>query len=319
MPNQKQFSWTQFFPGKPKYTEANIPADLHGKVYLVTGANTGMGKDLARLLYARRAKVYAASRSEERGRQAIADIQQSTKSDGGELVFLQLDLADLDKTAAAAREFLARESRLHVLFNNAGVMVGPVEPPLKTAQGYELAMGVNCVATHLLTRLLTPALVAAARSEPASTVRVVWLSSFAMEQFAPDGLGVDMGNLDYREPRWHMERYGISKAGDWLLGVEFARRLKGEGIVSVAVNPGNLRTDLARDVGIVLKVVAWLISYPTMYGVYTELFAAFSPNCSLEKFDYTKQWGAYLHETVWSWGANMNDSHPMGPGRAAST
>lgn len=290
MPNQKHSTWTQFVPPKPKFTEKNLPSDLRGKVYIVTGANTGMGKEVARVLYSRHAKVYAASRSEERGRQAITDIQKTTKSDG-ELIFLQLDLADLNKTRDAAKEFLSRESKLHVLFNNAGVMVSPVEPPLRTVQGYELAMGVNCVATFLFTRLVTPALVAAAKTEPASAVRVVWVSSFGMEQFAPQGRGVDMSSLDKLEPKWNMERYGISKAGDWLLGVEFARRHKSDGIVSVALNPGNLKTDLGRDASLMIKLTAAIISYPLINGVYTQLFAAFSPECNIDKFDYTKHWG----------------------------
>lgn len=290
---KKNFSWHQFFPPKPKYTDQAVPSDLHGKVYVVTGANSGMGKELARVLYSKHAKVYVACRSHEKGAEAISDIEKATPASRGKLVLLTLDLADLSSVQAAAKGFLSTESKLHVLFNNAGVMVGSAEPPPKTAQGIELSLGVNCVGTFLLTRLLTPALVAAAKSEPADSVRVVWLSSFGLEQFAPRGRGIDIGNLDYHEPKPHIERYGASKAGDWLLGVEFARRYKADGIVSATINPGNIRTALARDQGAVLKLVANAVVYPVINGVYTQLFAGFSPD--VPKADWTKEWSKW-HE-----------------------
>ncbi|KAK4115439.1 NAD(P)-binding protein [Canariomyces notabilis] len=269
-----QSAWTQFFPPKPAFTDRDVPSDLGGKVYLVTGANSGMGKELARVLYAKHAKVYVACRSEEKATKAIAAIKKAAPKSRGQLVFISLDLADLTKVKAAAESFLAQESKLHVLFNNAGVMVGPADPIPKTVQGYELALGVNCVGTFLLTKLLTPTLVATAKTEPANTVRVVWLSSFGLGQFAPQDRGIDMDNLDYHVEKPHVDRYGISKCGDWLLGVEFARRHKKDGIVSVPINPGNVRTALARDQTIGLKVVAHAIVYPIINGVYTQLFAA---------------------------------------------
>lgn len=294
---KKNFSWHQFFPPKPKYTDQDVPSDLHSKVYVVTGANSGMGKELARVLYSKNARVYVACRSPEKGAEAISDIEKATPASRGKLVLLTLDLADLTSVQAAAKEFLSMESKLHVLFNNAGVMVGPMEPPPKTAQGIELSLGVNCVGTFLFTRLLTPALITAAKSEPADSVRVVWLSSFGLEQFAPSGRGIDIDNLDYHEPKPHIERYGASKAGDWLLGVEFARRHKADGIVSAAINPGNIRTALARDQGAVLKLVANAVVYPVINGVYTQLFAGFSPD--VPKADWTKKWSK-SHDKLFS-------------------
>ena len=292
MPPRSSFksAWTQFFPPKPRYTDKDIPTDLHGKVYMVTGANSGMGLGLARVLYTRNAKVYVACRSEEKGKQTIAQIKKVVPKSTGELVFLSLDLADLTKVKAAAQSFLAQESELHVLFNNAGVMVGPANPPLKTAQGYELALGVNCVGAFLFAQLLTPTLIATAQKQPANTVRVVWPSSFGLEEYAPEDRGIDLTNLDYHIPKPHVERYGISKAGNWLLGVEYARRHKADGIVSVPINPGNVRTSLARDQTLGLKIVAHAIVYPIINGVYSQLFAAFSPEVTIEKADWTTNW-----------------------------
>ncbi|KUJ15487.1 putative estradiol 17 beta-dehydrogenase [Mollisia scopiformis] len=282
-------AWTQFFPPKATFTDKNVTADLKGKVYIVTGANSGMGQDLARVLYAKNAKVYIACRSEEKATESISYIKKSAPTSKGELVFLPLDLADLAKVKAAAQRFLAQESRLHVLFNNAGVMTGPAEPPPKTVQGHELALGVNCVGTFLFTKLLTPTLITTARSEPANTVRVVWLSSFGLTQYAHESRGIDMDNLDYHIPKPGIDRYGISKCGNWLLGVEYARRHKNDGIVSVPINPGNLRTALARDQSWLLQFIANLIVYPVINGVYTQLFAGFSPEVTTET-DWSAKW-----------------------------
>lgn len=287
---QKNFDWGQFFPPKPEFTDADLPSDLSGKIYIVTGANTGMGKELSRVLYARDAKVYVACRSRDRATQAIADIQKQEPASQGQLVFLPLDLADLDSVRAAGKEFLAKEQQLHVLFNNAAVMTGAQEPPPKTKQGLELGLGVNCVGTFLFTRLVTPRLVATARTEAVpSTVRVVWTASFAVEQYAPRGRGIDMSNLDYSTPMDGLARYGLSKAGDWLLAVEYAKRYKADGVVSVAMNPGNLRTEIARDQGLLLKIVEKTLAYPLINGVYTLLFSGFSKDVTLAG-DWTKNW-----------------------------
>lgn len=274
--------WTSFRPPKPQFTEENVP-DLQGKVYIVSGANTGIGKEVARMLYANNAKVYVAARSEEKANKAIAEIKRTTAAPKGSLVFLHLDLSDLNQVKEAAQEFLAKESKLHVLFNNAGLTPAPVEPPPKTAQGYEIALGVNCIGTFLFTRLLTPILVSTAKSEPADTVRVVWLSSFALELFAHKDVGVSLDNLDYQIQKPAIERYGISKSGVWALGVEFARRHRANGIVSVPINPGNISSEFARDQGAILKTVARFVGYPPALGAYTELFAGLSPQVTMEK------------------------------------
>ncbi|KAK4497796.1 hypothetical protein PRZ48_010450 [Zasmidium cellare] len=281
-------TWTQFFPPKAAFTDKDIPDDLAGKVYFVTGASSGIGAELTRVLYAKNAKVYLACRSEEKAKRAIENVQAAVPNSKGQLVFIPLDQADLNKTKAAAESFLAQESRLDVLFNNAGVMTGESKPPKKTVQGHELALGVNCVGAFLLTKLLTPLLQATAQKEQAGAVRVVWLSSYGLVAAAPNERGIDMSNLDYHIPKTGMDRYGISKAGDWLLAVEFARRYKADGIESVALNPGNLSTELARNQGCMIKLIASAVCYPPIHGAYTLLFAAFSP--AISKADWTSEW-----------------------------
>ncbi|ORY02748.1 putative estradiol 17 beta-dehydrogenase [Clohesyomyces aquaticus] len=273
-------SWTQFFPPKPQFTEKDV-SDLLGKIYVVTGSNTGIGKELARMLYAKNAKVYIAARSQQRAEEAIADIERSAPASKGSLVFLNLDLSDLNQVKTAANTFLAQETKLNVLFNNAGLMA--TDPLTRTTQGYEMSLGVNCVGTFLFTKLLTPTLVATAKTESPNSVRVVWLSSFGLELFATKDTGISLDNLDYHIPTPSTERYGISKCGAWAHGVEFARRYKADGIISLPINPGNLTSELARDQPASLKIAAKVLGYPPPMGACTELFAGLSPEVTMEK------------------------------------
>ncbi|KAL8388214.1 hypothetical protein RB595_009377 [Gaeumannomyces hyphopodioides] len=284
------------FPPKPEFTESHV-GDLTGKVYIVTGSNTGVGFELAKILYGAGGTVYVAGRSEDRCRAAVAAIGAAHPGSAGRAVFLRLDLADLRAVKAAAAEFLAAETRLDVLFNNAGVMMPPADR--RTAQGLDLQLGTNCVGHFLLTRLLTPALVATAASAPPASVRVVWVSSSAAELLSPSPGGLDVGNLDYKKKDERGEvRYGVSKAGNYLHAAEFARRLRAQGVVSVAVNPGNLETELTRHLGGVLtKVLNWTLQHPPVYGAYTELWAGLSPKVGIEKSgEWVAPWGRF--ETI---------------------
>ncbi|KAK9424749.1 putative short-chain dehydrogenase [Seiridium unicorne] len=277
------------FPPKPVFTERNV-ADLKGKVFIVTGSNAGIGKELARILFAKNARVYIAARSEEKSQKAIADIQKAVPDSTGELIFLQLDLADLESVKYAARSFLAKEQKLNILFNNAGVMVSPEVPPPKSKQGYELSIGVNCVGTLLFTKLLTPTLAATVKSEPANSVRVIWLSSFGLEIFGEGDVGLSTDNLGFHIPAGHTERYGRSKVGAWALAVEYAKRHRADGIVSVPLNPGNIQTELARDQSFIFRLLVRLITYPPVNGAYTELFAGFAPEITIDAPRWSEKW-----------------------------
>ncbi|KAK2774322.1 hypothetical protein FQN53_003676 [Emmonsiellopsis sp. PD_33] len=271
--------WTQAFPPVPAFTEKDLP-DLQGKVYIVTGSNTGLGKELANILFSKNAKVYVAARSEEKAAKAIESIKNAHPSSSGELVYLPLDLNDLTTIKASANAFLAKERKLHVLFNNAGVMTPPQGS--KTAQGYELQLGVNTVAPFLFTKFLTPTLLSTAKAEPPNTVRVVWVSSCGAELLSPK-LGVPLDNLDYHNDQSASYKYGVSKAGNYLHACEFAKRYSGNGIVSVALNPGNLLSELSRHRGFLLRQMMRATHYPPLFGAYTELFAGLSPEVTIER------------------------------------
>ena len=216
---------------------------------------------------------------------AIESIQLAhPKAAGhGELVFLRLDLADLTTIKASAQDFLSKETKLHVLFNNAGVLTAR-SGMAKTTQGYELHLGTNNIGTFIFTKLLTPILILTAKIEPPGIVRVVWVSSYGAEMSPKPG-GVPMDNLDYKKSQPPaLIRYTISKAGNYLHGVEYARRYKADGVVSVALSPGNLDSDLYREQGAIFGfILRYTLLYPSVFGAYTEIFAGLSPEVTLER------------------------------------
>jgi NAD(P)-dependent dehydrogenase (short-subunit alcohol dehydrogenase family) len=220
---------SQAFPPTAAFTEKSV-GNLRGKVYLVTGASAGVGKELARLLYSLHGTVYVAARSSEKAQAAIRWIKEQHPGAQGTLRYLHLDLNDLEGIKSSVEEFLSIENRLDVLFNNAGVMVPPQGSTTK--QGYELQLGTNNIAPFLFTKLLTPILVTTAKNEAPGSVRVVWVSSSVAHMLAPTG-GVDMGNLAYETEKSKNHKYAISKAGNILHALEFRRRYEHSGLVSV--------------------------------------------------------------------------------------
>src|SRR3989442_2454414 len=133
------------------FTEANVP-DQRGKCFIVTGANTGTGFEISRVLAARGARVLLACRNQARAEEAMSRIKKMNPR--ANLAFLPLDFEDL-KSVRAAAERASKEPRIDALINNAGVMAPPL---LRTKQGFELQFGVNHLGCFALTILLLPKL-----------------------------------------------------------------------------------------------------------------------------------------------------------------
>lgn len=186
----------------------------------MTGASGGIGKELSSILYQRNGTVYLAARSASKVDEVIEEIRKQHPKSSGKLKFLPLVLDDLTTIKATANEFLAQESRLDVLFNNAGVMVPPQGSTTK--QGFELQLGVNNMAHQLLTHLLTPTLVTTASIAPKDSVRVIWVSSSAADN-APKP-AINFSNMDYHNEEGIWPKYSRSKAGSVIQASEFARR-----------------------------------------------------------------------------------------------
>lgn len=199
------------------------------QVFIVTGSSGGLGAQLASILYQRNATVYVAARSEAKANTKIAAIKREHPDSTGRLVFLHLDLGDLTQIPKTVDRFLKLESRLDVLWNNAGVMVPPAGS--KTVQGYELQLGTNNLGHFLFTSLLYPILRQTAETSPSGSVRVVWVSS-SMAELAPNP-AIDFTNMDYHKEEGAWTNYARSKAGNVLHAREFANRTKDQGIISL--------------------------------------------------------------------------------------
>ena len=282
-------SWTQTFPGSPTFTEENLPSQT-GKVFIVTGGNSGLGFELAKILYSKEATVYIAGRSQAKTSTAIQTIQTSYPSSSGKLHFLHLDLDDLESVKASAAAFAAQESHLHVLWNNAGISTVPNGS--KTKQGIEQHMGTNCVAPLLFSQLLLPQLRSAAAEAPKASVRIVWTSSFLVDTSAPPG-GLVVAELSapLNDP---VRNYAASKAGNWMLAAEWARRFGDDGILSLTQNPGSLSTNIWRHTSRLLRFLVSPLLYEPKFGAYTEAWAGLSPDVTMEDAGkYAIPWGRW--------------------------
>jgi len=216
------------------FTEANVPQQT-GKTFIVTGANAGVGFEIARVLAARGARVLLGCRDRTKAQEAIARIKRITPN--ADLVWLPLDLGDLDSVRTAA-EIAAKEPRIDALINNAGVM----NPPLmRTKQGFESQFGIN----HLGVFALTSLLLAKLAETPGS--RVVVTSSVAHLKAK-----IDWDDLNADKSYIKTDRYGGSKLANALFFFELDRRLRAakSPVTAIGVHPGVASTSLGRHMGI---------------------------------------------------------------------
>jgi len=208
-------------------------SELDGRTFLVTGANTGIGRATAETLARRGGRVYVASRSPAKGEAAVAEIKAATGNDT--VRFLPLDLADLESVRSCASAFLARGEPLHVLVNNAGV--GGARG--LTTQGFELTFGINHLGHFALTQLLLERLT---ESTPARVVTVASDAHYSAR-------GIDFEALRRRtRGLTTLREYAVSKLCNVLFSAELARRTAGTGVTTYALHPGVVASDIWRRV-----------------------------------------------------------------------
>ena len=206
-------------------------ASMIGKTCLVTGANSGIGLEIARGLAARGARVLMVARDADRGEAARVEVAESTGNDAVEL--LLCDLSSQRQVRELAAEVLDRCGELHLLVNNAGLTLG--ERTL-TEDGIETTFAVNHLAPFLLTELLRERLVASA---PA---RVVTVASDAHR-----GSKIDFDDPSGERKFSAWGAYGQSKLANILFTTELAQRLEGTGVTATCLHPGVVRTGFGRQ------------------------------------------------------------------------
>jgi retinol dehydrogenase-12 len=236
-------------------------AELTGRTFLITGGNTGIGLATARALAERGGRIHLACRSRDKGHAAVASIRAATGSE--QVLFLQLDLADLGSVRDAAGTFLALGEPLHVLINNAGL----AGRRGLTKDGFELLFGVN----HLGHFALTAALLENLTSSGARIVNVASDAHFE----AP---GIDFDRL--RRPARTiaaMREYAVSKLCNVVFTQELARRLAGTGVTAYALHPGVVASDIWRRIPWPVRPLVTRRMLTVDEGAETSVYCATAP------------------------------------------
>jgi NAD(P)-dependent dehydrogenase (short-subunit alcohol dehydrogenase family) len=232
------------------WTEKDVP-DQSGRLAIVTGSNTGLGYDTARVLAARGAKVVMAVRDTTKGESAAARIRGLTPD--ADVTVHKLDLGSLAAVKQSAAEMAAAFPRIDLLINNAGVMYPPKST---TADGFELQFGTNHLGHFALTGILLPNLLEVEGS------RVVVVASIAHNIRAK----IDFADLQWERRKYdRVAAYGQSKLANLMFTYDLQRRLAasakatGTTTMAVAAHPGVAATELTRHLpGANLPGVNWL-------------------------------------------------------------
>jgi NAD(P)-dependent dehydrogenase (short-subunit alcohol dehydrogenase family) len=211
--------------------------DLSGRIYIVTGANSGSGFATSKQLAEQGAHVIGACRRVEAGKEAFADLEDIR----GSVEVMKLDLASLASVRRFAEAFLAKYDRLDGLVNNAGVMYPPKG---KTEDGFETQFGINYLGHFLLTELLLDTLKASA---PA---RIICVSSVAHAGMRGVYGEIDFDDLNFDKREYDAyQAYANSKLAIVLHALDLARRLEGTGVSAFSVHPGWIRSNLIASSG----------------------------------------------------------------------
>jgi NAD(P)-dependent dehydrogenase (short-subunit alcohol dehydrogenase family) len=238
---------------------------------VITGGNTGIGKETAVGLARAGMHVVITSRDRGRGNAAVDDIRARAESDAVEV--MALDLADFASIRRFAEDFLARHDRLDVLINNAGLVQTSRS---ETVDGFETTFGVNHLGPFLLTQLLLDRIRASAPS------RVVVVSSHAHKGARQ---GLDFDDLQSEGSYSGFRVYGKTKLANIYFARELARRLEGTGVTANALHPGFVASRFGRDgdigwMGNIGMPLARPFAISSEKGARTSIYVASSPELS---------------------------------------
>ncbi|CAH2099628.1 unnamed protein product [Euphydryas editha] len=257
-------------------------AKLVGKTAIVTGCNTGIGKETVLDFYKRGAKVIMACRSTEKAEAAKNEIEQRCKdlTEKGDIVIEKCDLSSLKSVREFSKKILDTEPQINILVNNAGVMMCPKG---FTEDGFETQFGTNHLAHFLLTMLLLP------RIKSSTPARIVTVSSKAHTRY-----DINFDDLNYEKRQYSAaEAYSQSKLANVLFSRELANKLKEnniDGINTYSLHPGVIRTELGRHLDKVLfkgsRRMIGFVLYPFMkspeQGAQTSIYCSVDEKCANE-------------------------------------
>mmetsp|Transcript_129716 Transcript_129716/g.361291 ORF Transcript_129716/g.361291 Transcript_129716/m.361291 type:complete len:390 (-) Transcript_129716:96-1265(-) len=223
------------------FSVKDIP-NLHGRTALVTGANTGLGFEVALQLALANATVLLACRDMAKCGAASQQVSSAVQAHGshGAARPVYLDLANLEQVAAAADVLLRNLPRLDILVNNAGVATQ--FPHSLTVDGVETTFQINYLGHFLLTRSLLPLLQSPGHPTPA---RVVHLTSGAHRGAPNEGILLSREGINSRTAMGPYARYGMAKLANLVFAEELSRRAPA--VLSNAVHPGVVATHLLRE------------------------------------------------------------------------
>lgn len=246
------------------FTDKDVPSQV-GKTIVITGANTGIGFEVAKVLAGKGARVYIGCRSGEKASKAIAQLH--TVHENADVHYVHLDLGDLSSVKSCAEQLQAEPS-IDVLINNAGIMAPPYQ---RTVDGFESQIGVNFLGHFALTGLLLDKLNAA------PTARVVTNSSHA-HYFGK----IDFEDIHAEEKYDPNARYAMTKLCNVVFAYELQRRLAaaGHSTISVACHPGVAATELLREPPSYAKLIQPIVRRfvnTSAGGAWPTLCAATSP------------------------------------------
>jgi len=232
-----------------------------GKVVVITGANTGIGKETAIVLAERGAKVIIACRDSKRGLDAATDIRKAARLDVGskQVELMLLDVSDLDSVRRFVDEFKAKRSPLHALINNAGIMMTPHG---LTKQGHELQFGTNHLGHFLLTTLLLDEI----KENKTRVINVASLAHTFPGSNKSDVKKVAELNVLDKTKYNPKKSYGYTKLANIWFTTELQKRLGDSGASAYVLHPGSVQTEILRSV----PILGWL-SNTSLYHWATSL------------------------------------------------
>ena len=245
----------------------NIPSQK-GKIAIVTGANSGLGKEITIGLAKKEIKVIMACRNKSKAESAKAEVLSQVNS--ADIEIMLLDLNSLKSVRSFSTTFAEKYDSLDLLIENAGIMIPPLA---KTEDGFESQMGVNYFSHFLLTNLLYPIL------NKTEGARIATTSSLAHERGR-----IDFDNLNAEKSYSKIGAYGQSKLACLLFAYELKRRLEkaGSNVIAVSSHPGVSKTNLFTNIPILAQFLMApfipIFTHPPKYAALPTLYAALGPD-----------------------------------------